>query len=573
MIFIRTNIFPVVVLAQRAHKIAQGGKFSKQTGARKDEIGLLSTALDRMAAELSRFSHNWEVRSTEVTTLSHPGRAESGSYAPLEKSDAGLFPTNAPDVENRNEPIRPDFEGASFVYDSAQRISTANNPEDVFRFLEEAFTALNYPCAIFDTNRDAVRLVTFHDHRAMNVNTNFKGLSIPVENSPKIFSDSGVILLDSSIDKKSSFFSLMSFFENLNCSSMAIFPILVNQHPVRIFVIGSHAVHPISSTEYQPFFNLAKICSNTLDRLTGIRSLQSQVEIYETLISISLTISTEFNLISLCHKLHEKVIDHFGSDLSFIIAMYDERTRKIKIPYLFEANKVTSVDSFPLDSGLLSILINKKQSLLLVRNTEHEAERMGVKILGKPAKSWLGVPLLISGEVIGAIILQDTRNEGRFTEKDLILFETLAPQVAIAIRNAQLIENLSTTLAAFSQETTFLHALLSIIPEKTYFKDKDGRYLHVSSSLFKDLNFSSAEEMIGKSDDELIPGRLGYLRHNEDMVILTTSSPSIGQLVERMDETGVITRELNSRIPIMDESGHPIGLLGISQNIANKIIS
>ena len=93
--------------------------------------------------------------------------------------------------------------------------------------------------------------------------------------------------------------------------------------------------------------------------------------------------------------------------------------------------------------GLTSILIRTKKSLMVVKDTERKTRELGAKLVGKPAKSWLGVPLLVGGDVFGAIMLQDLEQEGRFDEDDQRLLETLAAQVAVAVRNVRLLDTTS----------------------------------------------------------------------------------------------------------------------------------
>ncbi len=78
---------------------------------------------------------------------------------------------------------------------------------------------------------------------------------------------------------------------------------------------------------------------------------------------------------------------------------------------------------------------------MIVNDTERQALELGARISGASAKSWLGVPLIVSGEVLGAIILQDTAREQRFDDDDLRLMTTLASQVAITIRNVRLLQD------------------------------------------------------------------------------------------------------------------------------------
>lgn len=138
----------------------------------------------------------------------------------------------------------------------------------------------------------------------------------------------------------------------------------------------------------------------------------------------------------LIHEQVGSVIGNFG----FVIALYDQRTNSINIPYLYEDNSYSSLESFPLGEGLTSILIRTREPLMLVEDTERRAVAMGAKIAGKPAMSWLGVPLLARGAAIGAIIVQDLEHEHSFDANDLRFMVAVANQVSGAIHNIVLID-------------------------------------------------------------------------------------------------------------------------------------
>jgi two-component system sensor histidine kinase DevS len=76
---------------------------------------------------------------------------------------------------------------------------------------------------------------------------------------------------------------------------------------------------------------------------------------------------------------------------------------------------------------------------LLIEDTERRAVELGAIVIGAAAKSWLGVPLMVGGEVIGAIVLQDLEHEQRFNDNDVRLISNLASQVAVSVRNAHLL--------------------------------------------------------------------------------------------------------------------------------------
>jgi len=138
--------------------------------------------------------------------------------------------------------------------------------------------------------------------------------------------------------------------------------------------------------------------------------------------------------------IHQEVRRVMG-EVEFLIATYDPAGNTIQIPYMYESGAYQKYEPFPLGEGLTSFLINTRQPLMLVENTEARAKELGARVLGKPAKSWLGVPLLVAGDVIGAMVVQDLEHELRFDEDDQRMLSTLASQVAVAIRNTRLLES------------------------------------------------------------------------------------------------------------------------------------
>jgi GAF domain-containing protein len=177
----------------------------------------------------------------------------------------------------------------------------------------------------------------------------------------------------------------------------------------------------------------------TLGKVATSLRLEKRLAVLQTLNTVSQAVSVETDLNVLYQVIHQEVTSIIGK-VNFAIATYDAVLDTITVPYMFDGQTTRSVEAFPMGEGLTSILIRTKKSLMLVDDTERKTRELGAKLVGKPAKSWLGVPLLVGGDVFGAILLQDLEQEGRFDEDDQRLLETLAAQVAVAVRNARLLE-------------------------------------------------------------------------------------------------------------------------------------
>jgi PAS domain S-box-containing protein len=68
------------------------------------------------------------------------------------------------------------------------------------------------------------------------------------------------------------------------------------------------------------------------------------------------------------------------------------------------------------------------------------ARSMGIQVSGPIPESWMGVPLISGGEIIGAIGVQDFQKEGVFTPKDVELFSDIGTTVSALMQNVQSLE-------------------------------------------------------------------------------------------------------------------------------------
>jgi GAF domain-containing protein len=94
---------------------------------------------------------------------------------------------------------------------------------------------------------------------------------------------------------------------------------------------------------------------------------------------------------------------------------------------------------------LTAVVLRSRQPLLLAENLVQQAEILGVQELEIAARSWLGVPMLLGDQILGAIIIQDATVENRFTEDDAALLSTIASQIAAGIQNTQLLDQVQRT--------------------------------------------------------------------------------------------------------------------------------
>ena len=116
-------------------------------------------------------------------------------------------------------------------------------------------------------------------------------------------------------------------------------------------------------------------------------------------------------------------------------------------------------------------------------------------------------------------------------------------------------------------ETFLFHALMESTADSIYFKDRECRLLRVSRKMAKDLGFSDPSELIGKTDIDLFGESFGQGTRLDDIRIMETDRPIIGLIEQRLLENGQTNWTLASKLPLHDESGAVIGLVGITREI------
>jgi PAS domain S-box-containing protein len=131
---------------------------------------------------------------------------------------------------------------------------------------------------------------------------------------------------------------------------------------------------------------------------------------------------------------------------SFFVALYDATAQTLTFPLSLAYNdrQPVQVEPRPLKAGLTDYIIRHRQPLLLSDNVQAHMTELGIEFLAlgnaKPALSWLGVPMIFSDQVLGAIVVQSITTPGLYREIDRDLLLAVAGQTAIALNNAHLFD-------------------------------------------------------------------------------------------------------------------------------------
>jgi len=152
-----------------------------------------------------------------------------------------------------------------------------------------------------------------------------------------------------------------------------------------------------------------------------------------TVNTVGQAIASQLELEPLIEFVGEQMRQTFRADIVYV-ALVDKEASLIRFPYVYGDN----ISPQPIGKGWTGKIIATAKPLVVNEALDAAASAIGVTRVGTAAKSYLGVPIMAGGEAIGAISVQSTREEGRFSDADQHLLSTIAANVGVAIQNARL---------------------------------------------------------------------------------------------------------------------------------------
>ena len=334
------------------------------------------------------------------------------------------------------ESVQIDIHELERLYRGGPQIVAAQSDEELTQIVDRILHDSPYASAMLlvrNFKLEAVAVNKLEDEQTSQKALGNLGLSL--NDVQKYLSGNPVILEENGIPWP---VPLRQFKNEFKYQSVALLPIKQSNQLTGLIILGGQK-ETLTSAIVQPYIVMAELISATLEKIADMKLRQERLREFESITSISQVVSKTSNLNSFYTDLHTQVRNIIG-DYPFVVALYQKETASIVVPYIYENGKVDSIEAYPLGAGLISILIRTLQPLLLVEDTEKQAEKLGAKIQGKPAKSWMGAPMIVQGEPRGALIVQDIDHEHAFRNENLPFLMALANQAGSIIYNARLLE-------------------------------------------------------------------------------------------------------------------------------------
>jgi PAS domain S-box-containing protein len=294
----------------------------------------------------------------------------------------------------------------------------------------------------------------------------------------------------------------------------------------------------------------------TIQDITERKRAESERDVISEVIqSVNLT----SNLDELLKQAHQSLKSVLYAE-NCCVVLYDKQTGLFEAPLFVDS---VEANPFPmaLNKSFITRVFSSREPLLMNEAIYHGLlDRGEVDLVGRPASSFLAVPLMTPAETMGVIVVQHYEEDNVYSQRDVEFLSAVGAQLALAIERKRADEALIESDRRFRD-------LFYDAPVGYHELDTEGRITCVNNTELSMLGYSEAE-MIGHHVWEFIEeSEIARLAFAEK---LSGTKPlgSIERSFRRKDGT-LLDVQLDDQM-LNDPSGRMIGIRATMQDIGER---
>jgi len=355
-------------------------------------------------------------------------------------------------------------------------------------------------------------------------------------------------------------------------------PLVVGDHVLGALCIMIDRPNAYDQEKERLFETIADQIAFAISNAELFKSVHDAAERLEIVNRIGRLVGREHDLERLGETVYREIA-HVFEAATFYIALLSEDEKTIEFPFIVDEGKRIKIDPIGFGAGLTSRVIRTKEALH-TRNLDEYSRVRGIALLHgseKDPATWLGIPLVVEGRVIGVINVQSYKPDA-YTEGQVLLLSTIADQIATSFEKALLyqagqreIEERTLAEAQLESERTLLRIIINNIPDFIYAKDLEGRFVVANKAIASFYGFENPDDLLGKTIGDLFPEDLSSQYLAEEQEIVTSGKAVHNKEEYVVDQTsGVLRWLLVTKMELKDGQENPLGIVGIDRDITAR---
>jgi PAS domain S-box-containing protein len=141
---------------------------------------------------------------------------------------------------------------------------------------------------------------------------------------------------------------------------------------------------------------------------------------------------------------------------------------------------------------------------------------------------------------------------------------------ALYARRRARVAELENEVASLKRDVQLHRSLIDALPDYLYAKDLECRFVIANKAVAEAMK-STPTEMIGRCDSDFYPPGLAESYLEDDQFVLRSGEPLINRSERSTDSQGNDITVLTTKVPLRDDHGKIIGLVGVGKDITARV--
>lgn len=237
-----------------------------------------------------------------------------------------------------------------------------------------------------------------------------------------------------------------------NASAWIGAPIVIDGQVFAIISLVALKSTDFTTRHVERLEQFASHASLALDNAHLYQQMKRRLEEQSMLNQAAQSISSALDLQNLLLMISQTFSRFFESD-DLAVVLFDSESETVGEMLQVKNGQFQRMRSPRLDVGLAECIIQNRRGLVFRERAEllNFARTFQVTVSTALPESWIGIPLIATDRVVGALVMQDFKRTGVYLDKDLSLLSTIGSTVAVSIQNAALYEAMQQRAAELAE--------------------------------------------------------------------------------------------------------------------------
>lgn len=181
-------------------------------------------------------------------------------------------------------------------------------------------------------------------------------------------------------------------------------------------------------------------------------------------------------------------------------------------------------------------------------------------------QSLLNVPFFDEGRIAGIVCCEQQHNQKEWTEESIEFLKSCADLVTVGFNTTKV----NTMIQSLNEVQETLQTIIDNIPRAVFWKDKELRFQGCNKIFAKVAGLSSCSEMLGNTDFDMPWKDHAEAYRADDLAVMNSRKARLDLEERNVNSEGEESWVLTSKVPVMNQHGEVVGVLGMFEDITQR---